>query len=128
VRVVSARAVTTRPTAILSLFTVIVLSTPWVRAETLAETTPDVCPAASKLAALHVDVTNANGADADADPADSIVAAEPVSTTPRCLSRFASMALALASRLATLPSGMPSCRAASFRVMPSRSHKTTTPR
>ena len=33
-----------------------------------------------------------------------------------------------ASRLATLPSGMPSCRAASPRIIPSRSHRTMTPR
>ena len=78
---------------------------------------------------MIVDATRAGGADADADPADNTAATDPPeNTTPRRVSRFASITLALASRLATLPSGMPSCRAASLRVMPSRSHRTMTPR
>jgi hypothetical protein len=84
---------------------------------------------AIRLAALIVDATRASGADADADPTDKTAATEPPDKTmPRWVSRFASNALALASRLATLPSGMPSCRAASLRVIPSRSHRTMTPR
>ena len=43
-------------------------------------------------------------------------------------SRFASIARAVASRLATVPSGKPKCRAASLRVLPSRSHRTMTAR
>src|SRR5713226_3660541 len=106
-------------------------TTPSVRAATLAEITPVAAalPAANRLAALIVDATRAGGADADADPADHTAAIDPPeNTVPRWVSRFASITLALASRLATLPSGMPSCRAASLRVMPSRSHRTTTPR
>src|SRR4051794_38615425 len=92
-----------------------------VRAATLAEITPAARPAASRLAALTVDATRAGGADADADPADTAAATDPAEgTTPRRVSRFASNALALASRLATLPSGTPSCRAASRRVRPPR--------
>src|SRR5262249_46409036 len=104
-------------------------TTPSVRAATWAETTPAARPAASKLAALIVDATSAGGADADADPADNTSATElPDNTTPRRPSRLHNTALALASRLASLPSGIPSCRAASLRVMPPRSHRTTTPR
>jgi hypothetical protein len=63
------------------------------------------------------------GADADADAdADGTAATDPPEhTTPRRASRLARSALALASRLATLPSGMPNCRAASRRVRPPRS-------
>ena len=86
-------------------------------------------PTASRLAAFSVDATSAGGADADADPADNAAGTDqPEDTTPRRVSRFARSALALASRLATLPSGMPSFRAASLRVIPFRSHRTTAPR
>ena len=55
---------------------------------------------------MIVDATRAGGADADADLCDNTAATDPPeNTTPRWVSRFASIALALASRLATLPSG-----------------------
>src|SRR5262249_8578319 len=114
---------------LLILVTNMACTIPSVRAATLAETTPAARPAASRLAALIVDATKAGAADGDADPAATTAATDPPeSTTPRWVSRFASNTLALASRLATLPSGMPSCRAASLRVMPSRAHSTRTPR
>src|SRR5262249_22888902 len=104
-------------------------TTPSVRAATLAVTPPAARPAASRLAALIVDATSAGGADADDDPADNTAATDPPENTmPRRVSRFATITLALPSRLATLPSGRPSCWAASLRVMPSRSHRTMTPR
>ena len=105
--------------------------TPSVRAATLAGITPGAaaCPAATRVTALIVFDTTATGAPADATFCASTAAiAPPDSTTPRRASRFASITRARASRLATLPSGMPSCRAASLRVMPSRSHRTITPR
>ena len=52
----------------------------------------------------------------------------PAKVTPCRVSRFASIALALASLLPTVPSGRPSCRATSLRVLPSRSDKTITSR
>ena len=68
-------------------------------------------------------------ANPDAEPTDNTAATDPPeNTTPRRVSRFASIPLALARRLATLPSGMASCRAASLRVMPPRSHRMMTPR
>src|SRR5439155_25040037 len=102
---------------------------PSVRAVTFAEMIPAPRPPARRLATWIVDATRAGGADADADPADNTAAIDPPeNTTPRWLSRFASITRALANRLATLPSGMPSCRAASLRVMPSRSHRRITHR
>ena len=47
---------------------------------------------------------------------------------PYRASRLASMALARDSRLDTVPSGTPSCSAASLRVLPSRSQRTRTAR
>ncbi len=78
---------------------------------------------------MIVDATRAGGADADAEPVARTAATDPPAvTTPRWASRFASINRALASRLATVPSGKPICRAASLRVMPFRSQRTMTPR
>src|SRR5215472_11056988 len=95
----------------------IALITPSVSAATLAEITPVAAarPAVTRVAALIVDATRAGGADADVDPADNTAATDPPeNTTARRVSRFASITRARANRLATLPSGMPSCRAASL--------------
>ena len=104
--------------------------TPSVSAATLAEITPVAAarPAESRVAALIVDATRAGGAAPDADPDASTAATDPPENTPRRASRFASIARARARRLATLPSGMASWRAASLRVRPSRSHSTTAAR
>lgn len=113
-----------------SFVTSMVFSTPSVRAATLTEIRPVVaCPAAKKLAAWIVEDTTEAGTPADAAFRDSTAAnAPPDKATPRWASRFASIALARDSRLATVPSGTPSCRAASPRVLPSRSDRTRTPR
>ena len=50
--------------------------------------------------------------------------APPDRAMPRRASRSASLRRPAARRLATVPSGQPSCRAASLRVSPSRSHRT----
>ena len=102
--------------------------TPSVRAATWAEIRPDAaCPAATRVTALIVEDTTEVGTHADAAFWDSTAANAPPDTARPCrASRFASIALALASRLATVPSGQPSCRAASLAVLPSRSHRTMT--
>src|SRR5207237_6361664 len=88
----------------LILVTNMVFITPSVRAATLPGITPvTACPAAKRFETLIVDATSAGGADA-ADPADNTAAADPPeNTTPRWVSRFASIPRARASRLATLP-------------------------
>src|SRR5215475_5771965 len=101
--------------------------TPSVRAATLPETAPvaAACPAEKRLAALIVEDTTGLGTPADATFCDNTAANAPPDTARPCrASRFASIALALANCPATVPSGQPSCRAASLRVLPSRSHRT----
>ena len=56
------------------------------------------------------------------------VLAPLANVTPRWVSRFARSARARATHPATVPSGTPRCNAASLRVLPSRSHSTTTAR
>jgi hypothetical protein len=58
---------------------------------------------------LIVDITTEVGTPADAAFLDSAAASTPPdNATPRPVSRFASIALARTSRLATVPSGQPS--------------------
>ena len=65
------------------------------------------------------------GTPADAAVCKSVAANDPPETASPCRAiRLASKSRARASRLATVPSGHASCRAASLRVLPSRSHKT----
>src|SRR4051795_6036977 len=97
-----------------------VFSTPSVRAAALTEITPVVAgPVAVRVATLIVFDTTDAGKPADATFCERpAVNAPPDSVTPRWTSRFASIALALASRPATVPSGTPSWQAASFRLLP----------
>src|SRR5262249_51036491 len=100
------------------------------RMATLAEIAPlATCPAANRLADLIVEDTTDPGAQPDAAFCESTTASAALDrVTPRRVRRFASIALALAQRPATGPPGQPSWRAASFRPLPSRSHRTTTAR
>jgi hypothetical protein len=105
-------------------------TTPFVRTATFTEITPAAaCPAAKPFAVLIVEDTTEVGTNADAALcASSAANAPPDKATPRPVSRFVSITLAVASRLATIPSGIPSCRAASLRVLLSKSHRTMTAR
>jgi hypothetical protein len=104
-----------------------VLSTPSVKAATLAETIAAAAlPAATIAAAVVVDVASDAGTHADAASRESAAASAAAErTSPRRASRRASSPRPRASRLDTVPSGQPSCRAASPRLRPSRSQSTT---
>src|SRR5262245_56827242 len=112
--------------ASLSCFNSMVFSTPSVRAATRAETTPvAACPAAHSLAAWIVADTAGTGAPADSAPCDRAAANPPPVPAGACPPRpFPHLALPLVSHPESVPSGTPSCRAASLRVLPSRSHST----
>src|SRR5262249_3959688 len=101
--------------------------TPSARAATFTGTTPAAAarPAASRLAALTVEHATEGGTKAEAASCDSTAARVPPDNDRPCRSnRLASMALALARRLPTVPSGRPSWRAASLRDLPAKSHRT----
>src|SRR5262249_42464071 len=115
----------TRATAALSLLISMAFSTPSARTATF--TGVAACPAAQRLAALIVEDTTEAGTDADARFCES-TAAPPDKATPRAASGLAGISLALANRLATVPSGQPNWLATSLRLRPSRSHKTMTAR
>jgi hypothetical protein len=108
-----------------------VFRTPFVKASGGPEVPPDLprSPAARRLAALIVFDTTAGGTPAKVRfcaSRVSITAADTVS--PRSASRFPNIARARANQPPTVPSGTPRCRAASRRVLPSRSHRTMTDR
>ena len=83
-------------------------------------------PAANRVAALTVDDTNPLGTLADAIPRFSAnnTSDPTVGATPRCVSRFASIALPRDKRPETVPIGQPSRSAASPCDFPSSSHST----
>ena len=115
----------TATAVVISFLRNMVFSTPFVRMATGPEITPAAFPVARRVATLIADVTTDAGTFADATEFDRVAANDPPDTAiPRRVSRFASSSLALASPLATVPSGHPSCRATSLRVWPSRSHRT----
>ena len=120
----------TRNTAIALLILVsnMDFTTPSVKAMTLAErrTLAAAPSAADKHAAVTVATTRSAGTQAEAAPSNATVTRAP--GKPRRASRFASMLLPRARRLATVPSAQPSWRATSLRVFPSRSHRTTAAR
>ncbi len=86
-------------------------------------------PAATSVAASTVDSNRWSGTIADlASRTTRAESAATGSETPREARRSRSRALARASRLESVPSGMPSRRAASGRGTPSSSQRTTGPR
>ena len=92
------------------------------------EIAPAAFPAACSAATLIAEVTASAGTPADAEWERAAASHPPDAASPRRASRLASSPLALARPLATVPSGQPSRRAASLRVWPSRSHRTTNAR
>ena len=91
---------------------------PSVRAATTAGTVP--------LATRTVETSNRAGTHAARAPsANNIPTAAAETAAPPRDSRTASVLRAVASRLDRVPSGSPSCRAASLRLRPSSSHSTT---
>jgi hypothetical protein len=104
--------------------------TPVVSATTGAETISAVAASAltSRPAARIVVPSSATGTHPGAVCGNTVATAAADGPKPCRVSRFASIARARDSRLATVPSGMPSSRAASRPARPSRSHSTTTAR
>ena len=118
----------TTATAALSLLTSMAFSTPSVRAATLTGIT--ACPCRTQACGLD---RGRHHRGRHACRRDVLRQAPPPTPRPTrrrraAVSRFASISLALASRLATVPSGQPNWRATSLRVRPSRSHRTMTAR
>jgi hypothetical protein len=94
-----------------TLLSTMAFTTPSVKAAIWTGITPAAAafPAALRLAALMVDDTSAVGMHADAGFGTSPTPRDPPDSKTPCLaSRFVSIALARASRLATVPSGRPS--------------------
>ncbi len=114
----------------LTLVSNMVFITPSIIPATWAEIRPAVaCPAATAVAALTVDATSGDGTQADAVARDRATAtAPPVGVKPWRTNRLASIRRAVVNRPDNVPSGTRSCRAASLRVLPSRSQITTASR
>ncbi len=107
--------------AIVNFCNNMLFNTPFVRAATLTEITPASAAglAANWLAAWTVDMVNEGGTQADAAfGTNAKTAMPPESAMPGRASLFANKALAFTSRVATVPSGQPSWKAASLRVFP----------
>src|SRR5437879_1133793 len=97
---------TRTPIRTLNLDQNMAVSTPSVRAATLAEMTPVATtpPAANRLAALIVEINNKVGTQADAASCERIAASDPLdSTKPRRARRLANRVLALDSRPESVP-------------------------
>src|SRR5262245_40747186 len=119
--------ISTTPMAALSLVYHIAFITPSIKAATVGViAAAPAFPAVTRLAALTVLDTTAGGTHAEAFCDTTMAKAPPETAKPCRTSRFARIVLAVANRLATVPSGQPRCWAASFRVFPSRSQRTTT--
>src|SRR5262249_22671058 len=115
---------------VLSLVSNMAFTTPSDKAATLVEKRPAAAwPAATRVTAWIVADNTAGGTLAETASSDNRAAnAPPDRPTPFAASRVANILRARATRLATVPSGQPSCRAASLTVLPSRSHRTITVR
>ena len=108
-----------------SLVSRIIFISPSASADTVGAAGEPASPVASRI----VVPTNAGGTRAAAGAWERSAAIPPApSATPRRVSRRASILRADASRFDSVPSGMPSRSAASFRVRPSRSHRRMTAR
>ena len=104
----------------------ILLDSDWTRVSTVAARSPTTPrPAASWAAARDVASTSAGRTAAVAPRARASPSAAVAGTTPRRASRARSRSRPRATRLLTVPTGQPRCRAASSSVSPSRSHSTT---
>src|SRR5438132_1894797 len=84
------------------------------------------CPDTKRLAALTVELTKAVDTHAETAFCDTTDANTPPDMARPCrASRLARIVLALANLPDRVPSDQPSCLAASLRVRPSRSQRTT---
>ena len=106
------------------------LRTPWVRVTTEVETTSArEAPVATRAAAWIVEPASDGGMRmARASGARAALRATDDGASPRRVRRCRKRSLARASRLESVPSGMPSRRAAAWRDRPSSSQRTTAPR
>src|SRR5229473_8503222 len=116
-----------KATATTLIFVIIMVrKTPWVRAITLADINAAApLPAAIMREILTVLAKRDGGTHAEARFCPKATAkTAPEIVRPRRVSRLASIPRALANRPESVPGNQPSCRAASCRDLPSKSHKT----
>ena len=107
----------------------IIASTPSASEETAAGTVPAAAPPAANFRASWTVVWASGwGKAALAGSAINPAIAPAPSMTPRLASRSRSIVRPRASRLERVPSGSPSCRAASCREAPSSSQSKTASR